>query len=98
MGKKSSAPEQVERPTEVDHRADIYSIGASMFELAVGRVPYPKGDAAYHHMHSPVPDPREVRQAIPDALAELLMACMAKKPDDRPNTARDVVDALRSLG
>ncbi|MBW2716091.1 MAG: protein kinase [Deltaproteobacteria bacterium] len=81
----------------VDHRADLYSLGVTLFELATGCVPFTEGDVAYHHRHTPPPDPRELIDDIPAELAELILQLLAKDPDDRCQTAQEVVDRLQPL-
>ena len=53
------APEQA-AGEELDHRADLYALGVTLFELLVGRVPFTEGDVTYHHRHTPAPDIREL--------------------------------------
>jgi len=81
----------------VDHRADLYSLGITLFELATGRVPFTEGDIAYHHRHTPPPDPRELIADLPAALAELILQLLAKQPADRCQTAQEVADRLHPL-
>lgn len=89
------APEQI-LGEEVDQRSDIYSLGASLYELATGQVPYPKGDAGYHHIHSEVPDPVKLRPELPRALADVIMRCLRKDPADRFQDADGVLEALQA--
>jgi tRNA A-37 threonylcarbamoyl transferase component Bud32 len=79
----------------VDHRADLYSLGITLFELATGCVPFTEGDIAYHHRHTPPPDPRELIPSIPAELAELILQLLAKDPGDRCQTAQEVSDRLQ---
>ncbi len=90
------APEQSEG-TGVDHRADLYAFGVTLFELLTGRVPFTEGDVTYHHRHTPPPDPRELAKDIPDAVAELILRLMQKSPDDRFAETSEVTEALRRL-
>ncbi len=90
------APEQAvgER---VDHRADLYALGITLFELATGSVPFKQGDVAYHHRHTPAPDPRSVAQGIPDALAELILELLHKDPAERVSSASEVATRLEAI-
>ncbi|MEZ4333258.1 MAG: protein kinase [Myxococcota bacterium] len=90
------SPEQV-LGEDVDHRTDLYSLGATLFELATGRVPFDAGEVAYHHRHTPAPDPRTLRPDLPESLAGLIVKLLAKDPADRFATAGAVLDALMEL-
>jgi len=90
------APEQ-SLGDSVDHRADLYSLGITLFELVTGCVPFREGDIAYHHRHTPAPDPRELIADIPADLAVLLLQLLAKDPADRCQTAQEVIDRLQPL-
>ena len=90
------APEQAEGQP-VDHRSDLYALGVTLFELATGRVPFEDGDVAHHHRHTPPPDPRDVAGGMPHALAELILALLAKDPDDRPGSAAAVRERLERI-
>jgi eukaryotic-like serine/threonine-protein kinase len=74
----------------VDHRTDIYSLGVSIFELATGTVPFREGNIPYHHVHTPPPDPREINPEIPGLIAQIVAKCMAKDPDQRFQTTREL--------
>ncbi|MBW2363265.1 MAG: protein kinase [Deltaproteobacteria bacterium] len=81
----------------VDGRADLYALGVTFYELLLGKVPFAEGDVAYHHRHTPPPDPRDSDPSIPAALAELVLQLMAKSPDDRPADAAEVTARLQKL-
>ncbi|MBW2415508.1 MAG: protein kinase [Deltaproteobacteria bacterium] len=87
------APEQV-MGDEVDGRADLYSLGISLFELLTGDVPFREGDVTHHHRHTPPPDPREREATIPDALAELILEMLEKDRENRPADADEVRERL----
>jgi tRNA A-37 threonylcarbamoyl transferase component Bud32 len=90
------APEQTIGKS-VDARADLYALGVTLFELATGKVPFPEGDVPYHHRYTPAPDPRERVEGLPDALAELLLALLAKEPEQRPESASVVSAQLEAI-
>jgi diguanylate cyclase (GGDEF)-like protein len=92
-----AAPEQtgmLARP--VDGRADLYAFGVVLFQCATGRLPYQHADLGQLlalHAAAPVPDPRADRPDLPEDLAVLIVRLMAKDPDDRVQTAREMVTA-----
>jgi tetratricopeptide (TPR) repeat protein len=90
------APEQA-AGEEVDHRADLYALGVTLFELLTKTVPFRAGDVTFHHRNTPAPDPRERVAGIPAPMAELVLRLMAKRPEDRPQSAADVASALAPI-
>jgi tetratricopeptide (TPR) repeat protein len=82
---------------KVDHRADLYAFGVTLFEMLSGQVPFRDGDVAYHHRHTPPPDLRELAPALPAELAALVKKLMGKKPEQRPATTAEVTAALDAL-
>jgi serine/threonine-protein kinase len=90
------APEQAAGES-VDHRADIYAFGVTLFELLTGRVPFGKGDVTFHHRHTAPPDPRTYAEDLPDSFAELVLKLMEKSPDERVQTAAEVRQLLMQI-
>jgi serine/threonine protein kinase len=90
------APEQAAGES-VDHKADLYALGVTLFQLATGALPFPDGDVSYRHRHEAPPDPRELEAELPEALAQLILALMAKRPADRPADAAVVGETMRTL-
>ena len=80
------APEQA-CGQSVDGRSDIYALGVLTYRMVAGRPPFLGGDLAYQHVHATPPDPREFEPGLPPLLAQLILACLSKKPTDRPPTA-----------
>ncbi len=91
------APEQVEASPEIDARADIYAFGAVLYEMLTGVLPW-SGASAYvvaaARLTAPPPDPRAHRPDLPDALAALVLRCMARDKRDRFEDARALLRAL----
>lgn len=81
----------------VDHRTDIYSFGVTLFEMATGKLPFSRGDIGYHHVHTPPPDPREINKNIPDELARIILKCIAKKPEERYQSAFEIFEELKKI-
>lgn len=90
------SPEQTLGST-IDHRTDLYSLGVTMFEMATGRLPFADGQAAYHHVHTPAPDPRDYVKDIPESLSNLILRLMSKNPDDRYQSAEEVSGELKKI-
>ncbi len=94
------APEQAAGDANVDHRADIYALGAMAYELLSGKHVFadrtPQRMLAAHMSEAPRLI-NELRGDIPAPLAGLVMRCLAKDPADRPQTANEVVRALDAV-
>src|SRR5690242_1826455 len=94
------APEQAAGDPNVDHRADLYAVGALGYELLAGRTPFgglsPQGMLAAQVTVTPDPITQH-RDSLPPALAALIMRCLAKHPADRPQTADDLLGQLEAM-
>jgi tetratricopeptide (TPR) repeat protein len=94
------APEQAAGDPDVDHRADIYSLGAMAYELLAGRPVFADRTAprmlAAHMSEAPRPV-TDSRPDVPAPLADLVMRCLAKDPNARPQTATDIVRVLENI-
>ncbi len=94
------APEQAAADPNTDHRADIYSFGCMAYEMLTGRPPFteqsPQRLLAAHMGSRPQPV-SELRPETPAALADLVMQCLEKEPDARPQSAADVARVLDAV-
>lgn len=80
---------------EIDARTDLYAVGASLYFALTGKYPY-RGKTSIEiiqkHITEPVPDPSKERKDIPMWLAKAVMRLMAKKPQDRFQSASECVE------
>jgi tetratricopeptide (TPR) repeat protein len=94
------APEQAAADPSTDHRADIYSFGCLAYELLAGRPPFmaktPQRLLAAHMGEVPQPI-AELRPDTPALLADLVMRCLEKDADARPQQAGDIVRVLETV-
>jgi hypothetical protein len=95
------APEQTGRTGRpVDQRADLYALGATLYELATGGPPFGSGDPLRlthdHLARVPVP-PAEVNPVVSTPLSEIIMHLLEKEPDNRYQTADGVIYDLERL-
>lgn len=89
------APEQA-AGEPVDHRADLYALGVTLYQLVTGDLPFRDGDVTYRHRHEAPPDPREFDVGVPEALAEVILKLMAKLPEDRFSSAAEAARELQA--
>lgn len=94
------APEQAAADPHIDHRADIYALGALAYEMLTGRTPFsaptPQAMLAAHVTESVTPVTR-YRTTVPQGLAEVVMRCLEKKPADRWQSADEVQAQLEAM-
>ena len=94
------APEQAVGDPNIDQRADMYAFGCMLYELLAGRPPFadrtPQRVVAAHLGERPQPV-ADLRRDTPTVLAELVMRCLEKEADARPQGAADVLRALDAV-
>lgn len=82
---------------KMDERSDVYSVGVLLFELCVGRLPFPAKtlqEAIRYHTQEPVPLPRSIRPDLPEALELIILKALEKDPSRRFTNAGELVQAL----
>jgi predicted Ser/Thr protein kinase len=94
------APEAITAPDQVDARTDLYALGAVGYWLLTGTHVFGGTsvvEVCAHHLHS-IPDPPSARLGAPVAedLTAILLACLAKRPEDRPASAQVLRERLRA--
>ena len=90
------APEQAINSPDVDGRADIYSLGATLYTLVVGKTPF-EGTTTQklmQHQLKEAPPLHTVNMAVPQELSDVVAKMLAKDPRDRYQTAAEVIAAL----
>jgi serine/threonine protein kinase len=94
------APEQARNSHLVDGRADLYSLGCTLYTILTHKLPYPGGTGLEklfrHQEEEPIPI-KQHRPDLPDAVAAVVRKLMAKRPDDRYQTAGEAAAALAAL-
>jgi len=88
------APEQITAPDRVDARTDLYALGAVGYFLLTGTHVFGGGtlvEVCSHHLHTePVPPSERLGEAVGRELEEIVLACLAKRPADRPDSAHEL--------
>ena len=94
------APEQVEARPDVDGRADVYALGAVLFEMLTGARAWP-GDGAMAvaaaRLHQAPPDPLARRPDLPEGLARAVVRCLQRAREDRFATADELMRSLEGF-
>ncbi len=94
------SPEQMEGK-ELDNRSDIYSLGVMMYEMLTMDMPLLPQNSSfggwYQAHHTFKPEPFSAKLNLPQELQNLVFRCLAKEREDRPQTVREILNALESL-
>ncbi|MFT5303503.1 MAG: hypothetical protein ACI814_004322 [Mariniblastus sp.] len=94
------APEQAKSSIDVDHRADIYSLGCTFYVLLTGQKPF-DGDTVQElvskHTSAPIIVPSKLVERVPELLSQIVTKMMAKQPSDRYQTMDELIVELESF-
>ena len=94
------SPEQIRGEVDIDHRADIYSLGATMYHLVTGRPPF-DGDtpsAVMHkHLKEPLLPPDHINVALSAGISEIIEYAMAKNREERYQSMSDMLEDLNAV-
>jgi serine/threonine-protein kinase len=93
------SPEQARSPRDVDHRADLYSVGAILYELLTGRTPYTAESGEYTEILFKIfttePEPlRSLRPEVDEGLASVVHRALVRDPNQRFSSASEMAEAL----
>jgi len=95
------SPEQAQGKTrEVDHRSDIFSFGCILYEAAAGRKAFEGKDildSLHKIVYAPTPLIKETNRNAPDELQRIIRLCLAKDPEDRYQTIKDLAIELKEV-
>lgn len=95
------APEAILDPSDIDGRVDIYALGATAYYLLVGKRAFEGSnlvEVCSKHLHEPPPSPRDAKADVPESLSKVVLACLAKKREERPKDVAELAEMLRACG
>jgi serine/threonine protein kinase len=84
----------------IDGRADIYAAGVILYEMVTGQPPFQAETPmaiVLAHLHEPLPLPKEINPAVPDEIQRVILKALAKDPEDRYQTAREMSEQLSEV-
>src|SRR5665213_1340044 len=94
------SPEQIRGDVDIDFRADVYSLGATMYHLVTGRPPF-EGDSPtavmHKHLKSPLKPPDHINTALSAGVGEIIEVSIAKNREERYARTEDMLEDLRAV-
>ncbi len=93
------APEQARNSKLADIRSDLYSLGCTWYFMLTGQPPYPDGSLTNKlqaHAIKPLPNPQDQNKNVSEGLVAVLHRMIAKKPEDRYQTPKELLDDLKT--
>jgi serine/threonine-protein kinase len=94
------APEQIRGLVDIDGRADIYALGATLFHMVTGRVPFEAtapAEVMRKHLKEPLVPPDHINTALSAGISEVIEVMMAKERDERYRTMEEVITDLQAV-
>jgi serine/threonine-protein kinase len=94
------APEQIRGDIDIDGRADIYSLGGTLYHMVTGRVPFEAtspSDVMKKHLHEPLIPPDHINTALSAGISEVIEVMMAKSRNDRYKTMDEMLADLQAV-
>ena len=83
-----------------DHRSDLYALGVMLYQLATGQLPYEADTplaVMLKHVNEPLPLPRTFKPDLPEGIERIILKAMAKNPDDRFQSADEMMAQLGNM-
>lgn len=94
------APEQIRGLVDIDGRADIYALGATLFHMVTGRVPFEAStpsEVMRKHLKEPLTPPDHINTSLTAGISEVIEVMMAKERDERYRNMEEVIADLQAV-